>query len=1185
MAAVGLASRSQSSNSRRPKHYPVRAEFDLGQDLVEKSILIGNNKLCILRIQEYYLPASPSVEDCHNFVDYRDEDQLPSLPDNSNNNKKRYARDRPQVTTLCENIASTSLRNHSVASRDNAAPTYTLQPPVRTTGVARRVLLRAKGVIVPHAGLHPVEQGGKGSSYGLADKSGVQDLQTSECVMSPFRYEQHRPPRSSRPSEARANAFISRVAQSSGTVTSDGTHGSTVPLHGTTTRTHNGPSKVIMPTKTSPHISNEDDIDSDFILQFAREHDLELGAEVARSLAFKTQNYESDQQQHASPLGGPVTTERRPFLSPDVETGSPATLDWASPVSSPRPPRPPKSAKRLSASPSPVTPTPPTPPPKTIYIPPPTTEMEPISPNADCPCAFDDADEEEVSCAQIPRQSLGYSRRLSASSTRPGRLRKERRISVGSRQTSRVHTTPKTPQTPVTPIDTQIEWRQADGICATTSTVRSQPIDLQSSPSPASELIQQFDDHTLEDFERNRRLSSLLKGLGIHSEPELPEAGPSHYLDSPVHSSTAPPSSSLSYTGAQRGSDGSPGASQVQVSVAPLSSDSFQTASESSLRIWEGEGYQSFRPEEPYDTDSLENTLSSTLDTRASNPGNSADPHLQDQAAKLQSEAAIEDLRWRQSHLPEPLPPETDIDTIRRSLIDQRASLGITDSVLASILAADSFYMPHGARLSMEQIAARLSMEQRARRSRSGSVQRSSTRGSLNSNSHRSAATSTGGATGRFSSNGMKDAVDIPAEAPLSAVRSPSIADEQNSLPQLGALSNIDQSTAEDNVEVVNIEDATDALESEDALPRSQSREGKASWRQSTLSVSEALALRPLPLELPEPEIENPRNVSRRRTRSSNAFQRLSNTFSGSSSKARPSRKRLSSFLSVLAGGNKSVPQGHLDSKHAIPTRDDSPEHSISPHLPAMPVKPGRRKRAMTGPAKLRSIVNTMTNPVPDMSSHVDSTIAQQAHEDLGQLPTASDSWRSTLPDHVFASLAKSYGRDEFLRQEVIHELYKTEDSFVSGLKGVVRVFSQPLRTSNGRWISGVPTTISRLLDWLDDIVYLHSQLTAALQDCRYAQGHLVYRLAEVILEFIPRLEVHLPYLVRFDAVTHTINDMLVKSDSDFGEFVRMQQALPECGSMSLTSFLLKPVQRLMKYPLFFKVSELMRTMSVCIAS
>lgn len=161
-------------------------------------------------------------------------------------------------------------------------------------------------------------------------------------------------------------------------------------------------------------------------------------------------------------------------------------------------------------------------------------------------------------------------------------------------------------------------------------------------------------------------------------------------------------------------------------------------------------------------------------------------------------------------------------------------------------------------------------------------------------------------------------------------------------------------------------------------------------------------------------------------------------------------------------------------------------------------------------------------------------------------------------------------------RQEVIWEMCETERSFVTGLRGVTRVFTLPLRTPDGAWIKGVPIPVSRLLDWLDDILAVHARISDALQlavdTSRLAKNPVVARIADVFLPYVSQLEVHQPYLVRFEAVTQAIDSMTADSASDFGEFVRMQSSLPECGALSLSSFLLKPVQRLMKYPLFFKV-------------
>jgi hypothetical protein len=103
----------------------------------------------------------------------------------------------------------------------------------------------------------------------------------------------------------------------------------------------------------------------------------------------------------------------------------------------------------------------------------------------------------------------------------------------------------------------------------------------------------------------------------------------------------------------------------------------------------------------------------------------------------------------------------------------------------------------------------------------------------------------------------------------------------------------------------------------------------------------------------------------------------------------------------------------------------------------------------------------------------------------------------------------------------------------------------------------------------------LHSQISVTLESTRRSQLSIISKIADVFLPFVSRLEIHQPYLVRFEAVTKSIDEMTADSASDFGEFVRMQSSLPECGSLTLSSFLLKPVQRLMKYPLFFRVRTL----------
>lgn len=287
---------------------------------------------------------------------------------------------------------------------------------------------------------------------------------------------------------------------------------------------------------------------------------------------------------------------------------------------------------------------------------------------------------------------------------------------------------------------------------------------------------------------------------------------------------------------------------------------------------------------------------------------------------------------------------------------------------------------------------------------------------------------------------------------------------------------------------------------------------------------------------------------------------------------------------------------GHI-TKHSVPILQQPPHVQKTPKQRTKTAERINKRSSSSQPSRTRSITSSndqFTKPVTkkdlrrrsqsvslpraiprspnqQVSPHATSW-ASPAATSLCDTPTVQKTFRSSMPDRDYQALQNRYGKAELKRQEIIWELCDTEESFVNGLRGVIRVFMQPLRTPLGRWIEGIPTAVSRLFDWLDDILHLHTQISSELRSAQAAQQALTLRIADVFLKYITRLEVHQPYIVRFAHVTQVIDAMTSDVNSDFGEFVRMQQGLPECGSMTLSSFLLKPVQRLMKYPLFFKV-------------
>lgn len=1117
--------------------------------------------------------------------------------------------------------------NYSESSR-NAADQQQ-QPPIqaqraRTTSVARRVVLRgpdsaAKGIAQASPApvrsqdreyLPPEDTTRSSSKRSEGDKSDRHESSSQSLrhtrQPSTFRYEQEKPSTKTQASEARQQTFRTRVNQLSTSQSSSNRNAS--PSHSPSSANRQ---QAHLP---SPSTASTDDLDSDFILQFARENKLELGAEVAQSLVRgstrrtgkspliqrQDARLHAKQQQHtrneqpaaaqSEPRQQQEAPQRSPLLTPDMAMQSPHHSQ-PSPTQNTKPPRPPKSSRRLSATPSPVTPAPPAPSPRTESEPEREPQPRPQESKAEeneCAYAsvFDDADEddtEEVAPPIQPVKSDSYSRRTSMSSTRPSRDRRERSYSNSSRHqpksvhhnaSSRASHSPTTPATPKIPPEhaLQAETRNITPQ-ASTSLV------LEESPSEAKTLISQYDDHAREDYERNRRLSSLLKGLGIQTRAKSPEMEAQMELEEDEEAELWRPVASNSNIGELYDESDVDEQEQEEESVM-LTGDSFQTApdDEEGVEVW---GHETLMQEAQHrnlngslDSESISHDESQDYGDEDSDGSQSNQEYDHDYDANDKSwyeevsHRPRHSLRRSHSNKPQPLPPEYTIDEVRRSIIEQRASLGITDSVLAGILATDSFCMPDGIRMNIEQIAARLSMDKS--RASDGSFRRTRRTTSGHTNSSLP-----------YAGRDRYLSVASSTELPLSATGRRTW--EQEAFPPhlsdnaVEVIQEPEGGYAEEDLPPLPAQDAE--VPAPTPSPRPAATPVDPTWRQSNLSMSEAIALRPLPLELPsEDEASKPvENIpARKRTRSVSAFQRLSSTFSGTSNKTK-SRKRLPSFLSGFVGSSKSSTQETSTKKaitSPIPSRpakaaEKSPQPSLQP--------PSNHKRASTGPPRLVDIANEVTNTPDPANIVVPKSPASPAESSrsktMGQLPGSTESWRSTVPGDVYASLARMYSKSELRRQEVIYELYRTEESFVNGLKGVVRVFSQPLRTPQGRWIAGVPTPVARLLDWLDDIVYLHSQITSILANCRQSQGHVVHKVADALLDFLPRLEVHQPYLIRFESVTKSIDDMVVRPDSDFGEFVRMQQALPECGAMPLSSFLLKPVQRLMKYPLFFKVS------------
>ena len=192
--------------------------------------------------------------------------------------------------------------------------------------------------------------------------------------------------------------------------------------------------------------------------------------------------------------------------------------------------------------------------------------------------------------------------------------------------------------------------------------------------------------------------------------------------------------------------------------------------------------------------------------------------------------------------------------------------------------------------------------------------------------------------------------------------------------------------------------------------------------------------------------------------------------------------------------------------------------------------------------------------------------------------PTREDvrgSWRSSLRNEAtYGSVLQLQGPMEIKRQEIMWEMIETEDSFIKSMRTVLRLFATPLKTPHGNWIDGIAPRITDLFDCLENILHNHQLLLLAEQDLRKrADSIVITAFVATLAKWQDRLLAYEWYLLHFEEVVQMVEESVQSPNSVFGEFVRMQLKDEVLGSMGLGSMLLKPVQRLTKYPLFLKVS------------
>ncbi|XP_054425069.1 intersectin-2 isoform X3 [Pteronotus mesoamericanus] len=153
-------------------------------------------------------------------------------------------------------------------------------------------------------------------------------------------------------------------------------------------------------------------------------------------------------------------------------------------------------------------------------------------------------------------------------------------------------------------------------------------------------------------------------------------------------------------------------------------------------------------------------------------------------------------------------------------------------------------------------------------------------------------------------------------------------------------------------------------------------------------------------------------------------------------------------------------------------------------------------------------------------------------------------------------------------RQGYIHELIQTEERYVDDLQLVVEVFQKPMAES-GSLTEGEMALI--FVNW-KELIMSNTKLLKALRVRKKTGGEKMP--VQTIGDILAAELSHMQAYIRFCSCQLNGAALLqhkTDEDADFKEFLKKLASDPRCKGMPLSSFLLKPMQRITRYPLLIR--------------
>lgn len=172
------------------------------------------------------------------------------------------------------------------------------------------------------------------------------------------------------------------------------------------------------------------------------------------------------------------------------------------------------------------------------------------------------------------------------------------------------------------------------------------------------------------------------------------------------------------------------------------------------------------------------------------------------------------------------------------------------------------------------------------------------------------------------------------------------------------------------------------------------------------------------------------------------------------------------------------------------------------------------------------------------------------------------DMWWKDLDKSVLQGLSQ----EEKLRQMAIFELINTERDYVRDLQTICNLYETPLLEKKLLGQKNSETVFSNV----SMLLKIHEGLLKQLEKRRKEQGPIILNLGDMFIKSADAFVAYHVYCSNHSASLVKLENLLQSSRS-LRNYVEEAAKQPQCRGMPLNSFLIKPVQRICKYPLLLK--------------